>query len=411
MAQELVGEQLRSRPKDPPAPSRQGGIRLQHMMFAVGVIAFICWLGYVAGPWLAVLAVFVLVGIAVSAVVVVVGRNAAERESMLTALAIAAERDMPLAPAADAFSGQYGVGFRWKVRLLTSLLSQGAPLPSALEQVPGVISPDGLLLVRSGWAAGTVARALRDAAEARARQQSIYGGVAARFGYVFALLFAGQVIVGFISYFIVPKFEAIFKDFGMPLPEVTITSIRITHWMIDLIFPIGLLVLIELVAISLIPLGWVQLHRWDFPLTDWILRRRHAALVLKALALTVEGGKTIESGMNVLVAHYPSRWVRRRLTPALAEVRRGGDWIESLEHYRLISEADAAVLNSASRVGNLSWALREVATASERRLGYRLRVLLEMLYPVLILLLGGLVGFLAVAYFLPLVELIERLSG
>ena len=68
----------------------------------------------------------------------------------------------------------------------------------------------------------------------------------------------------------------------------------------------------------------------------------------------------------------------------------------------------AVLVSAGTRGGNLAWALREMADASRRQAGHRLRALLQMLFPVLLLMLGGLVFLICVAYFSPLVRLIER---
>ena len=67
------------------------------------------------------------------------------------------------------------------------------------------------------------------------------------------------------------------------------------------------------------------------------------------------------------------------------------------------------MLGSAQRVGNLAWALREMAESNERRLGYRLQFWLQLLFPMLLICLGAVVFVLVVAYFCPLVSLIEAL--
>ena len=104
------------------------------------------------------------------------------------------------------------------------------------------------------------------------------------------------------------------------------------------------------------------------------------------------------------------RWVRRRLRKVLREVREGADWVASLRGQGLINQADAAVLSSAQRVGNLPWALRETSSSAERRLSYRLQFWLQILFPVVVMAMGTMVFFYAVAYFMPLVRLIEALA-
>src|SRR5262249_47459697 len=172
-----------------------------------------------------------------------------------------------------------------------------------------------------------------------------------------------------------------------------------------------LVLLLETLFLACLPLALFGLLRWELPFFSALFRRRHATLILRALALTAEGRKPILAGIATLSQAYPSRWVRRRLVEGRRDVERGGDWVESLGDHGLIRPSDEAVLTSAQRAGNLGWALAELAEANERRLGYRLQLWLQLLFPALVFALGLLVFVMAVAYFSPIVKLIEVLSG
>jgi type II secretory pathway component PulF len=76
----------------------------------------------------------------------------------------------------------------------------------------------------------------------------------------------------------------------------------------------------------------------------------------------------------------------------------------------VIGRAEMAVLGAAQRVGNLPWALAEMADSSRRRLGYRLHGLTHLLFPAVVLSFGLLVLFVVVGFFMPLVLLIEKLG-
>jgi type II secretory pathway component PulF len=86
------------------------------------------------------------------------------------------------------------------------------------------------------------------------------------------------------------------------------------------------------------------------------------------------------------------------------------NWRESLLQTRLISTADAAVLGAAERVGNLEWALEEMADSAMRRMIYRVQALLQILFPILLLVLGFVVMFFVTSLFLPLIALIQGLA-
>ncbi len=159
-----------------------------------------------------------------------------------------------------------------------------------------------------------------------------------------------------------------------------------------------------------LPLSFLAWGNFTVPLFDRLLGRRHTALVLRSLALVVEGGKPICAGaldpgtpLPDLVGPPPAGRVE-------SDVEHGADWIESLWRHGLIRAADAEVLASAAAVGNLAWALLELAEPAERRLATRFQMVVQTLFPLVVVMLGMAVFILAMAYFVPLVQLITELT-
>jgi type II secretory pathway component PulF len=390
--------------------------RLRHMMYLVAGAAILCWLGILAIDSPAVGTVLVMGGFVflfagVMGIGVIVARGrATQQDSLLSVLAIAAERGMPLAPAVLAFADQYRGFAHTRIMDLAARINWGTTLPEALEQSRKLVSRDAILLAWVGEAACRLPRALRMAATSRSSQLPIWTAISARLSYILGLLIVMQTISSFILYFIVPKFEAIFKDFGVSLPQVTILVIDASHLFVKYGFITVFIPLIEIALLAFLPLSFLSWSNFTVPLFDRFLGRRHTALMLRSLALTVEGGKPIVLGLSMLTQHYPTAWVRRRLRAVEKDVGQGADWIESLIHHRLIRPADADVLTSAAQVGNLDWALLELAETAERRLATRFQLVVQTLFPLVVVMLGMAVFIMSMAYFVPLVALITELT-
>jgi protein transport protein HofC len=325
-------------------------------------------------------------------------------------MAIAAEKGMPLAPAIAAFASQYRGATRRRLVQLAMSLNAGTSLSESLSNLPRLLSRDAVLLARVGEETGSLPKALRAGAAARATFLPGLTSIATRLAYVLLVLLVMQGIVGFVLYFIMPKLESIFYDFGMKLPDTTILVLEVSHYIISWGPLVGLFILAEIILLIFLPFkiqGWSSL---EVPYLDRIFRRRHTALILRALSLVVDAGKPIEHGLESLVRNYPTRWVRRRLSHVQEDVRQGQDWCTSLWRHGLIRDTDGGLLASARTSGNLAWAMRELADTSDRRQLVRLLAAIQLLSPLVIVSLGLLVLVLAVAYFSPLVDLINRLS-
>jgi len=381
--------------------------RLSHLLYLIMGVAFVLWM-IVAFEGV-VIPLFIVLGVSVLAgagVVLARGRTS-QQDSLLWMLAIAAEHRMPLATTTAAFADQYSGRYRRRVLRVAALLDSGASLADTLEQTSRVASRDAVLLVRMGEESGRLPEALRTAAAVRAARAPVWAAISTRVAYLLGVTFIGQSIVVFIMYFILPRFESIFMDFGLTLPPSTVAVVEASHFYVKYLFWVPLL---NLLLLLFLPLAIAGRSSFRLPFFDKLLKRRHTALILRSLALTIEGGRKVEDGLNTLAKHYPARWVRKKLAAAAREAEQGHDWREALVRRRLLRYTDYEVLSSASAVGNLPWAMNELADTAERRLGVRVQAAVQLLFPLVICALGAVVLALAVGFFTPLVELIGRLS-
>jgi type II secretory pathway component PulF len=391
-------------------PVSGGGFGVRHLMYIVLVSALLCWAGIFFGVIVLVVAIVVGPAIVIGVIVGMLKLRSTRQQALLSVLAIASGQGMPLVPGTEAFADLCGGRYRRRVLALAHWLEQGLPLPEALRKVPGVVPRDTEVIIRVGWDSGVLGEALRQVAISRKQRLGTLGSVVGRIAYFLGLLMVIQGILGFILGFIAPRFERIFQDFNIRLPELTRATIDVGHVVIDsLALPV--VVLMELALLIYLPLayfGWVE---WGLPFADLLFRQRHSAVVLRALAMGVEGNRPLIEVVETLARYYPRTSIRRRLVHAYHDLHDGADWLRSLPFRGLISANDAAVLAAAQRVGNLSWALRELADSGERRLGYRITAWSQVLFPIVIIAMGALVFTIAVAYFAPLVRIIEELGG
>jgi type II secretory pathway component PulF len=153
--------------------------------------------------------------------------------------------------------------------------------------------------------------------------------------------------------------------------------------------------------------GWI---RWDVPGLGRLMRRNDTAMILDSLALAAGQNRPLGEAFRSLAESYPKESVRQRLGLAAAALDAGGDWCQCLYNQGLIRRADLGVLQAAQRVGNLPWALREMADSNRRRFLYRAQALVQMIFPLVVIFFGLIVMFVVVAMFLPLITLIWSLA-
>lgn len=346
-------------------------------------------------------------------ILVVVGtilarRRRARQQAMLWTLAVAAKRSIPLVPAVEAFAAErWGLASQ-EVRVLAKLLEMGKPLPEALATVGGMVPEEALVPIRVGQELGALPEGLREATAPTGPIQAVWDQLAGKLAYLCAVVVFASGIIVFLVLKIAPAFQKIFADFEMKLPAVSAFGMFVWTRALGPGLFLGCIFLVFLFFYAI--LRYVGVISWDLPLMSRVTRRLHAATILDSLAMAARQGQSLPRTVATLAGCYPKRSIRRRLHGLLVDLTRGMDCAASMRARGLISDADVAVLHAAERVGNLPWAMREIADGTRRRLAYRLQAWLQILFPTAIVAFGVLVMLFYLSYFVPLIALIQRLA-
>jgi len=331
----------------------------------------------------------------------------AERRALVWALAVAAERGIPLEQAARAFADERSVQIGVRVSRLADLLESGVPLPVALDTTRNPLPADALLAARLGQVTGRLGPALRMSLRHSEMFDRTLREAFGQLGYLVGIVLVGTIVVQWTMLKIVPVYAKMFDEFEMLLPSVT-------EWLVAsatpalYTFPVVCAALLTMVV--LLFSYFVRWSRYELPGANRFWVRSDGALVLRALSFAVQQGRELGPAVRLLAEQYPRPSVARRLERAAASIDRGIPWCDALHAERLVTATDAALLKAAQRVGNLTWALEELSEGSLRRWAFRWKILVDIAFPFAILGLGMLVMFIVVGLFLPLVSLIQGLS-
>ncbi len=333
--------------------------------------------------------------------------RAVQRRNLFSALALAVERQMPLAPMALAVAAEQEGGFSERVRMLATRLEHGTPLPQALRQSRGIFPPEAILAASVGFETGDLRGALQATTYATEFDRSTLQPIMARVSYMMVIIVSLIGILTFLEIKVAPSYVKIFDDFGSPLPA----SFGFLIHAANILAPLSFLVPLALVILGI--LVWLQWRGTIYPILPGLRRIVNwvdMAPVLRVLALAARRNRPLVGVLRATTQHYPKWSVRSRMWHVLGDLDNGLSWQDSLRSRGLMRRQDAAILSAAERSGNLSWALTEMAEGFERKAALRLRGLAQVVLPLVMLPIGVLVALVAVAHFTPIVKLITDMS-
>jgi type II secretory pathway component PulF len=372
-------------------------------MFVLAVV------GLTAGVWV----VIVPLPLAVLMVgLMVLNRNRqGEHRALIGSLATAAAHGIPLSECARAYADETMGDTGMRAMALAEAIERGQPMTAAVKTARLWMSTATKLAVRLGERLGLLGAAMKQQIDDSQNVDVAIRGAVGDFFYLGNVLMVLYAVNAFVMLKIVPVFQRMFEEFGLKLPALTQLVIDVSRWYVQrgwyLTAPLAVLIPWMFVLGFLYYVGWMPR---DFPFVWRLFRRYDGALVLRGLALAVRREMPLPEAMRIIGEAYPIRNIGNRLEFAANQVAAGMDWLASLRQANLISRTDAALLAAAVRVGNLDWALEEIAESAMRRQIYWLQSILQVLFPITLLCMGGVVCFFVVGLFLPLISLIQGLS-
>ncbi len=383
---------------------------LQIVMWVIGVVMLLGGMYVVVG----ILAngFFVIVWIGLTIVFwrsALLYRRYAAR-SLIGILAMAAERDIPLQSVARSFADENGGGIASRAGRLADYLDAAVPLSLALQRSGLGFWPEVLLAADLGEKTGTLGPMLRKAIRQLEEVEKNTRPGTERLFYVVGVLMMEVLVVTFVMLKIVPVFQQMFQEFGLELPDVTqwlmsASRFSVNYWY--LIIPV-LLVFGWFPLFRLFSFGAVSRSR--FSLMGRFFAARDGAMLMRMLSVGVVNQVPIATNLHLLAGYCSDRRFHRRLDHAARRVAQGAAWYDAMRESRLIGTAEKAVFQSAERANNLAWALDEMATRRARRVGQLANAIAAAMFPVLVLLLGIVVMFVAVGIMTPLFKLISGLA-
>ncbi len=381
----------------------------------VGIAQGLSSVGSSAGQLLLLFFVFVLPGLLALLVMRQIVASRAQRAQFLWFLAATTQKQRPLAMELMAWGRSHPSRYGAKVIEAARDVGVGDALSDALARQSGLLAPSDLMSVRVAEQTGTLAETLRDCAVRQTQSlkgDPLVANASSTGLWLWAVVVVAISIVSFVMYYIIPKFKMIFMGFGTEFPAVTVWMINVSDMFMDW----WLLWLLLFVATSCVclwscseafQLGWSE--TW----LAWKLgfgREAEVPRLLRRLRGAVLAQMPLPVALRPMVLKHPQRDIRSRLERVLGRITAGMAVWPAMRDSGLLSGRDIGLLEMAERANNLPWALSALAESKERSQRHRWQVLLTLLVPVFTLAAGFLVLLICVAFFMPLVKLLNDLS-
>ncbi|MCS7015388.1 MAG: type II secretion system F family protein [Gemmatales bacterium] len=295
-------------------------------------------------------------------------------------------------------------------------VESGSSLSESLGRHPKVFDRLYVNMVRAGEVGGALEVILRRLADFLEKAQSLKRKVVGAMIYPVVVILAAIGILSFIMIAIVPKFKEIFTQFEMKLPAMTQTLLDISEfmknyfWIIPLVF-IGWLIFCRLLRLTYwgrYVLDWTWLH---VPIIGGILEKTIVARTTRTLGTLVSSGVPILEAISIVKETTGNAVFEEMFQRVFESVREGESIAMPMKESRLVDDMVVNMIDVGEETGELDKMLNKIADVYDEEVDVLVQGLVKLLEPVMVLFLGGCVGFIVVALFMPMLAILEKLSS
>jgi general secretion pathway protein F len=293
----------------------------------------------------------------------------------------------------------------WK-GLLVSVrehVAGGASLSRALEEYPQVFPEFYVNMVAAGEQSGTLDQVLARLADFLEKHASIRGKIQMAMIYPAFMVCVGFVVLSFLFTFVIPKIVKIFEDTKAALPLVTIILIGISklfvnYWWAIIGILVALILGINKLQKSHRP--WVDQMKLRIP--GNIVQNLYYARFSRTLGFLLNGGLPMLRALELSAKSIGNLFLEDKVAEGVRKVAEGGRLSVSLEGFPPVL---LQLISTGEKSGRLGEVLNKAADSFEEEFGRRVQKALSLLEPLMILLMGAVVGFIVLAVLLPMFQL------
>ncbi len=293
----------------------------------------------------------------------------------------------------------------------------GLALSDALAKHPKVFNELFVSMVRAGEIGGVLEETLIRVADQLEKDDALRRQVRSAMVYpVLISTFALLVLLALVA-FLVPVFEKVFKDFGGDLPTITKFTVSLSHLVTDQWY----LLIGGIVLVIFVFRKWKRSERgqmqWDsfklrMPLKlGGLIQKIALARFSRTFSALVAAGVPMLEAIQITGRTSGNKVIEASMDSVLASVKKGGTIAQPMrEEPRAFPAMVVHMVAVGEESGALETMLSKIADFYEDQVAAAIKGLMSLLEPLMIILVGAIVGFIVIAMYLPMFQVYDQIK-
>jgi type IV pilus assembly protein PilC len=332
-------------------------------------------------------------------------------------LAVMIDTGVPISEALACVAEQApNPAFAKVVGEVAESVEAGGELSTALLAHPKVFPPVMTSLIKAAEASGTLASMLERISGYLAKEQATAKKIRGALTYPAVMLMMIFVVTGGLLVFVLPRFASIFNTRGATLPLPTRVLMGMSHtlqhhwlyWIIGTAIAVTATVLYLRTDHGRSTLDTLKLR---VPILGPLFSKLYLTRASRTMGTMIAAGVPILDMVQIVRAVTPNRCYDRLWDKVDSTLKHGGQLSEGLQGSTLIPRSVRQMIASGEKAGRLAPVMEKIANYTELEFDEQVKTTTNMIEPIMVVTMGSIVGFVAIALLLPIFSIGTVVAG
>jgi type IV pilus assembly protein PilC len=299
---------------------------------------------------------------------------------------------------------------------LSARVESGESLSRSMARHPKAFSQLIIGLIRAGEVGGVLEESLQRIAGFLEKDVELRRKIRSALTYPVIVLLAAVGIVIFLVSWLVPQFASLFKELGikeLPAPTqflVDLSALFTERWYVVIIAVVAILIAYKLFVSTRVGRRVADRVKLRVPVFGPLHHKIVMARFSRTMGTLLASGVPILQAMETVAGVVGNSVVSDAVIESRARIREGEKIADPLQRSKMFPPMVVHMVSVGEESGSLDHMLNKIADFYENEVEMTIASLTAAIEPVMIVLLGIIVGFIVISMFLPMIEVISNLS-
>ncbi|WP_218110375.1 type II secretion system F family protein [Oligoflexus tunisiensis] len=318
------------------------------------------------------------------------------------------ENGIPMLQALQMLRDQQRkIDFSETIEKIIRAIEQGSSLTDALEPFPTIFDSLYVAMARAGEASGRLDVILKQLVSYIEKAAKLKAQVKSAMAYPLIIVVVAIAVVTLLLVFVVPSFAKQFAESGQEIPGLTQLVIDMSNMLVD-----NWMEILGGIAVGFIGLRYYLgtengRHVFDrmilkAPIIGEVMIKIAVGRFCSTMSTMLSSGVSILEALTICATSSGNKSVEKFVLNVREEISKGSTFAEPLSEGDFFPKMVVSMVAVGESTGTLDETLRKVTDIYEEEVDNAIAAMMSMIEPLMIVVIGGIVGFIVIAMYLPI---------